>query len=76
MSKKEALATYLGWDYADLCLYQPHNWNHPIVTCDNEWYTATTGKCRPTLRSKTGITIVDLEKVAEIGGKTIWRHQP
>lgn len=76
MTKKEALATYLGWDFAETFLYQQHNWNHPIVTCDSDWYTASTGKCRPTLRSKSGITIVDLEKVGEVGGKIIWRYKP
>jgi hypothetical protein len=75
MSAKEAIATYLGLDYAETFLYQRHNWNHPIVTCDNDWYTATNGS-QPTLRSNTGIVISDLEKAGQVAEKTIWKYTP
>jgi hypothetical protein len=74
MSLKEALATHLGWDIADVEYYQPCTWSRKIVTTDDNWYCATRTSKPPRVKSAGGDEINDWVLAEEIGEIKIWKR--
>jgi hypothetical protein len=74
MSLKEALATHLGWDIADVEYYQPCTWSRKIVTTDDNWYCATRTSKPPRVKSTGGDEINDWVLAEEIGEIKIWKR--
>lgn len=72
MKPKEALATHLGWDIAEVEYYQPGTWSRKIVTADDKWYCATRSAKSPIVRSHHGDTIDDWRLAETIGGVHVW----
>jgi hypothetical protein len=76
MTTREALATHLGWDIADIEYYQPCTWNRKIVTADGNWYCATRSEKPPVVRSHHGEKITDWKIAETISGVNVWRFDP
>jgi hypothetical protein len=72
MTTKEALATHLGWDIADVEYYQPCTWSRKIVTADDSWYCATRSDKPPVVISTHGDKITDWQLAETIGTVRIW----
>jgi hypothetical protein len=74
MSLKEAIATHLGWDIADVEWYQPFNWTKKIVATDENWYCATRTATPPRVASTRDDAVVNGWTIAEtFGNIRVWK---
>jgi hypothetical protein len=73
MTKKEALATHLGWDISEIEYYQPATWSQKIIAVDNERYCATKTKTPPKVYSTTGISLTDWILAETFGNIQVWK---
>lgn len=77
MNLKESIATYLGWDVANVAYYQRPVWNIPIVTTSDEWFTATKTEVPPVAKNRDGLILTDwiLAEQFECGEIRIWKRK-
>jgi len=78
MNAREALATHLGQDYAELpeFYYQESSWNIKIVAISDNYYTATKTENQPIIRNRDGNAWhTDWILVEEICGWKIWKSE-
>lgn len=73
MSKKEAIATHLGWDILDIEYYQPCTWSHRLVAVDNERYCATRTSTPPKVTSAHGDALIGWVLAETFGDIRVWK---
>ena len=73
MTLKEAIATHLGWDIADVEYYQPCTWSHKIVVTNDNWYCATRTKKAPRVISTRGDQIDGWVLAETFGNIKVWK---